>query len=383
MSNSPMKPKRKIKSLDGFRGIAAILVVLTHSPFTNAEAMSTFVTNSGLFVEFFFILSGFVMAYSYVQKIDNQLGFRSFIKSRYARLYPLHLFTLVLWIPYIYTKWVFYSRGIGLTDPLIKNNVKTFFSNLFLIHSLGVDKNFSWNGPSWSVSSEFYTYIVFFLAVWLTRKAAFRKQILALLTLVFFYLLYTLNPGRYLRAYDLGVLRCCAGFFLGVVLFYINRKAKSLNIPALPATFLEAGFVAAIYFAVINYTNTGLSYGVLVAVFSSVILFYSLQNNGYISRLLEKEAFQFMGKISYSVYLMHTLIMAGASNICVYLLKIPYVSEELKVIDLSWYSLLVNAILIAIITGISHLTYKHIEMNFHKKILKLNIREILKRKKAA
>ncbi|WP_417547980.1 acyltransferase family protein, partial [Marinobacter segnicrescens] len=124
--------------LESLRGLAAIMVVLYHSPFRFGETSAPIITNSYLFVDFFFVLSGFVMAYAYGDKIRGGMGFGEYVTLRLGRLYPLHLFTLMLWVPYILIKQYLYETGFGGTSQLDENNPTTFITNLFLIHGLGV-----------------------------------------------------------------------------------------------------------------------------------------------------------------------------------------------------------------------------------------------------
>src|SRR5690554_2832582 len=149
--------------LESLRGLAAIMVVLYHSPFRFSEASVAIVANSYLFVDLFFVLSGFVMAYAYGEKIRGGMGFGEYVALRLGRLYPIHLFTLLLWLLYMLIKQYLYETGFGGTSQLDENNLYTFLTNLFLIHGLGVNDSLSWNQPSWSISTEFFAYIVFFI----------------------------------------------------------------------------------------------------------------------------------------------------------------------------------------------------------------------------
>src|ERR1039458_3367376 len=73
--------------LDAMRGIAAILVVLYHIPSIFKHTLDF--PNSILAVDFFFCLSGFVIAFSYEQRLRDHLNFRDFMVVRLTRLYPL------------------------------------------------------------------------------------------------------------------------------------------------------------------------------------------------------------------------------------------------------------------------------------------------------
>lgn len=141
----------KFLSLDAFRGLAAIMVVLFHSRFYSSPEPLPFVANSYLFVDFFFILSGFIMAHAYQHRLGDSVGWKRFVVLRLGRLYPLHLFMLFRWLPYILFKWFVYQQEAVGTDPFIVNNFSTFLAHLFLVQSLGVfeqAQQFSWNFPA-------------------------------------------------------------------------------------------------------------------------------------------------------------------------------------------------------------------------------------------
>jgi peptidoglycan/LPS O-acetylase OafA/YrhL len=85
----------KIASLDGLRGVAAILVVLFHENYWFSQ--TGLVPKAYLAVDFFFCLSGFIIAYSYSEHlISGQLSFLKFSAIRLVRLYPLYLLGTVL-----------------------------------------------------------------------------------------------------------------------------------------------------------------------------------------------------------------------------------------------------------------------------------------------
>ncbi|WP_409425544.1 acyltransferase family protein [Pseudoalteromonas sp. RW-H-Ap-1] len=122
---------------------------------------TTFIFNSDIFVDFFFILSGFVIAHAYKSKIDS-LNFQAYMQNRFARIYPLHLALLLAWLVFLSLKHLLYTQlNLGNTDPLINNDFTSFFLNLFLLNAHNLDDQLTWNAPSWSIGAEFYTYLLF------------------------------------------------------------------------------------------------------------------------------------------------------------------------------------------------------------------------------
>ena len=158
--------------LDALRGLAACLVVLHHSPFCYGEQPVSLVANSYLFVDFFFLLSGFVMCHAYGQRILSGMSMRDYVVLRLGRLYPLHLFMLLATVAYTGLKAALFAYGFGNEQDFSHNHGFSFITNVLLVHSLGLHEELTWNTPSWSISVEFYTYLVFYvLTISLTGKA--------------------------------------------------------------------------------------------------------------------------------------------------------------------------------------------------------------------
>ena len=82
----------KIKYLESLRGLASFFIVILHAGIFAPILKIDFIINGYLFVDFFFILSGFVIAYNYLNKLKDRNQFLFFIKRRFLRLYPLHFF---------------------------------------------------------------------------------------------------------------------------------------------------------------------------------------------------------------------------------------------------------------------------------------------------
>ncbi|RUT82360.1 acyltransferase, partial [Mesorhizobium sp. M7A.T.Ca.US.000.02.1.1] len=80
--------------LDSWRGICALLVALFHFPTASTISQSAFIGSSYLFVDFFFVLSGFVIASSYGDRLNQPEQVARFALVRFGRIYPLHLLML-------------------------------------------------------------------------------------------------------------------------------------------------------------------------------------------------------------------------------------------------------------------------------------------------
>ena len=110
-----------------------------------------------LAVDFFFILSGFILAHVYGREFSSgRASWKDFLIARFARIYPAHLTIMILFLVYIS---VFGS--IGFNYNLDRYRVDTFIEHILLIDAWGVSNTLSWNYPSWSISAEFFAYFLF------------------------------------------------------------------------------------------------------------------------------------------------------------------------------------------------------------------------------
>ncbi len=165
----------KFETLDTLRGLAALVIAVFH--FSSEWA-------GYLAVDFFLVLSGFVLSHSYLYK-EATISPVKFISHRISRLYPLHLFTLVAFI------LIYYFVNDAL--PSYKDGtIFTFIQNLTLTQNIGFNPSkITFNSPSWSISVEFWVNILFVLFV--TRKT--RSSTLFFIALIGLLVIYG-NTGH-------------------------------------------------------------------------------------------------------------------------------------------------------------------------------------------
>ena len=155
--------------LDSFRGLAAIFVVMYHSHYLGTATQWSFFRGSGLFVEFFFVLSGFVLTHGYAFK--KSLNFRTFFISRTFRIFPLHITMLFLFLFLELGKLVAYHYGISLNNPPFTGSMSPteFLPNMLLLQSwLPMTTTLSWNPTSWSIR---VLYVYDFLRITTSKTA--------------------------------------------------------------------------------------------------------------------------------------------------------------------------------------------------------------------
>lgn len=313
----------KYMTLESLRGVAALFVTLFHFNFVAGESKLPIIAEGDIFVDFFFILSGFVITHAYQNKIQNKLSFHDFFILRVARIYPLHLFMLLIWLLYILSKYFAHTiYGLG-SDPTEHSNLYTFTLNIFLIHSIGLLDSLSWNAPSWSISVELFAYLIFFVVVSLFRKAT-GKILFTAIAIISYILLICFAGETLLRTFDYGLLRCLGSFFVGAALRSWTHNI-SYNSLTKGNGVLEIASLMIMFFCV-SQIKGSISFEFLSFMsFGLVIFIFSIQERGIVSRLLSSRFLTFLGEISYSIYMVHAIIAFAALDTAIYILKMPVI----------------------------------------------------------
>jgi peptidoglycan/LPS O-acetylase OafA/YrhL len=371
--------KPKLQTLESLRGIAAICVVYFHSEFTLDREISLFRVNSEIWVDFFFILSGFVMGYAYFNKIDKQhISFKKFITLRFGRLVPLNTFILICWVPYVLLKYYAYSHNYISVNPSHNYNAFNFFSNLFLIQSFNLHNDATWNGPSWSISTEFYTYIFLFAVTSLLRNKIIKFSLLfSIIVIASFSFLFFYSEEGFFSTFKFGIFRCIGGFFLGLLVYFLFIKFKENNPPLLSNLTLinisETVLLLLIVFFISNIREGNIFIFTLLFIFSVTILVLAIQHKGLISKILLTKPLLFLGKISYSIYLTHALVLLVFTKISTHYLHLANIyNQELERNFIFFkYANMLNLLILIIIIFVSKFTYKYIELPYRDRFIKL------------
>jgi peptidoglycan/LPS O-acetylase OafA/YrhL len=320
---APKNTANHFEALDGWRGLCACLVVLFHFHGYSPIYHWGLIRNSYLFVDFFFVLSGFVIAWNYGARLGSWRDVRQFLVLRVGRLYPLHIFMLLVFLAWETAKLFLGHAGAngspvftGETDP------GTVLSNVFLVQSLHLNDTLSWNAPSWSISTELWAYVVF-AAVSVTF--GLRNWMIALLAVAApVFLLQVTRTGMDIT-YDWGLVRCLFGFALGVACarIYRARQERLSGANRVAATLLESGALVAVvwYVAVAGKSNWSL---LAPFVFAAAVLVFA-NERGAFSRLLQLRFFKWLGTLSYSIYLTHYF----------FVVNLPIVARRVLHLDLT------------------------------------------------
>lgn len=313
-----------IQSLEGLRGVAALIVALYHLKI-GTEYVSV-LKNGYLFVDLFFVLSGFVICAAYFTRMNTLQDFKPFVIRRFGRLFPLLVFSTVLFVLLanliVLAKKVAVAYGYGgfLNNPDALNYLvpsgTEILSTFTLTHSLGVFDDLILNTPGWSISTEFYTYLLF-AAVCLLFPERKRLPVFGVLAAVGMAITVwsSVNVHACLEkggcmgvTYDYGFLRCVYSFFLGALLYHVSRAV------ALPHGALQAAglVVLGLCFSLLA-SFPGVAF---IFPFAFALLILSLaKDQGALANFLKMRPFQILGQRSYSIYMLHMPLVLIFENI--------------------------------------------------------------------
>lgn len=287
--------------LDALRGLCALIVAVFHFGIDGTIANLPIVRNGWIFVDFFFVLSGFVIANAYGAKIaSGATPVGRFMALRMGRIYPLHFAVLAA---YFAREVIKITTGLGERPPFADGySLSQLVSSLLLLHSFGVDdETLRWNVPSWSIAAEMWTYLLF-AAVYATfgRRGFIVFGLAGLVALI---VLATVAPAGLSSTYDFGFVRCVFGFALGVGVHWLY--ARGVRIGGNLAEWLT--LLTVIVF--ISWLPEGNGNMIGPLLFAVAVLVFAT-GGGLASRLLELRPMILLGTISYSIYMVHVFVQS-------------------------------------------------------------------------
>lgn len=370
--------KQRFEVLDSFRGLCAIFVAVFHMTFVASFTELTFFRSSSVFVEFFFVLSGFVMSYGYMTK--KNLSFKNFFIKRTFRIYPLHIFMFSIFIALELVLFYLYQNGLNIKgEPFSgKNGLSEIIPNLFLLQSWTTYTNkLSFNGPSWSISVEYYMYLIFFITLMYMSAS---KKYLPSIFIILISLVCYLSEQTVLTKSALIGLQC---FFMGNITYLLYSKASSLRLKGYFFSVLEFISLLLVFcFVSFNLIDPKIKM-LLSSVLFSVVVFVFAFEGGCLSKIFKHKFLVFLGLISYSIYLTHYFIVSMFKSLMVVLGKLLGIELTMqlngsKYIDLGspFLNDITAVFLLMVIIGVAKLTYDNIEIRGQKlgqKLLNKNL----------
>jgi peptidoglycan/LPS O-acetylase OafA/YrhL len=359
-----MRQHSMISSFEGARGVAAMLVALYHFnlflPF--GLAFPAFISYGYLFVDLFFVLSGYVICSTYENRLETGNDFVTFTIRRFGRLYPLLIFSTAAFVlipdAFILAKHVlvaFGRQGMFQNPDALTYYLPTgaeALATLTMTHGLGMFDKAILNYASWSISTEFYTYLVFAgLCILLrgrARLAVFMAVSMAGILVTCWASLFVHHCVAQFACLDVtadyGLARCIGSYFLGCLTFYASRHIRLRETLWQTCALVGAGSL----FALVGREPIL----ALTFPFAFAFLILSLSSDrGFVAHALKSKAAQMLGQRSYSLYLMHPALLQLFGH------SVGHISGVAK-------GLAVMVLYIVTLIVISGLTYQFIERPF-------------------
>lgn len=365
MSNSTTASRASLSSeyysaLDGFRGLLAIFVAIYHTIWISHPQEWRFFGNGPVIIDLFFAFSGFLMWRLYADRLETAVHAKAFIKRRFARLYPLHVFMLFVFVAYALARLLAHKFGFSEHNPGevlpfqsgSSEGILAVFQHLTMTNAMGFSDNLTFNPPSWTVGAEFYTYFIFAaMMMWFRPKKLIDFSIIALCIALIYGILSGVKPSMNIT-YDYGFLRCIAGFYTGILAAVSFPALRSYinGLSRLTATVLEWLTLTMCILFVVYCSGKG-QFFVAPFIFAFVIVFAS--GKGAISDFMSERIFQYLAKISYSVYLVHVIIAFAFAIV---------MERMLGGLPTSWDADLWLYIYLIVVLAVSHCTYHLIEV---------------------
>lgn len=296
-------------NLEAMRGVCAVLVALFHVGWVSNIHNVPIVKNGWLFVDYFFILSGFVIAHNYASQIQIRQDVRAFAIKRVMRLWPLHVVTFV--IAAALTEAGHFVKG---TTSGIELTPRALLEVLTLVHGLGASQP-SYNAPSWSISAEFWTYMAF-AAISLSFEST-RARILVMLCIgasAFCGLLLLNHPNGLFTAFQYGFLRCLAGFALGMAGWFAWSQTSWCPSPKMAGSVLVM-LACVVWFGLDWVDQMGQSNCFVLPVFVAIVFMSALDQGSCINSFLNSPLPRLLGRISYSIYMLHVSVLVVMSYV--------------------------------------------------------------------
>jgi peptidoglycan/LPS O-acetylase OafA/YrhL len=284
---------RNIESLTALRGLAALTVLTYHCGarlFGGVEHVPLPLSHGYLAVDLFFLLSGFVLMHVHEREFGDGVAWaniKSFLRARFARTYPIHAVVLLVMLP-LY-------------------GMRPEFSGVALAHSLLLTQapwldQISWNVPAWSISAEWHAYLLFPFLVMPWRRRSRAATIVILLLCLATLSLAVIASGNCADIYysPVVLLRCLPEFIAGMGLYRAYREgwlARWMTGDRAAA----AAAMAVIGLAWFAGTDIALIVGL------ACLLLACAHNRGVAASMLTTRLPMFLGRISYSLYMVQTI----------------------------------------------------------------------------
>ncbi len=311
----------EIKALTGLRIVAAVWVVLFHfrpllweaSPRLEDD-LAPLLDSGAQGVDLFFILSGFVLTWNYLDRMGPSWSTRAtvhFLWLRLSRVWPVYLVTM-----HLAALWIIVTLHVGnVPSPDAEKLTAISYLRQLLMIQLWFEPFFdgtSWDGPAWSISAEWLAYLLFGVLIMMIFRIARVSRTRTLLMLAVFAALpptlLLLGSGvlytpwswlpRIVAQFTAGALACAA-------VRRLRPSEGGRRVAGYLSLLLVAALVGGLYYyqahPVSGMVDSG---GVMAVLFLPLVVALSV-GTGTLPALLSTRPFIYGGQISFSLYMIH------------------------------------------------------------------------------
>ena len=291
----------QLDALTGLRGLAAWFVVIYHfrealAPFVPAPVLAV-AAHGALAVDLFFVMSGFIIALNYRREFraEGMHAYGRFLLLRLARIYPLHLFVLSLFVLYVGAAGFVHDR-----DEF--HRLDYLAASALLVQAWSPWVGLGWNVPAWSISTEMFAYLIFPAMAWAVERTRGRGDAGLWLAgaLGTMMLVGPVFGGLSTEISQFGLLRCVLEFFAGVMVQRLWELGSRTPGSGLAALLLGALLIGSY---VLGTPDTL----VLPCAFCCLVYGFGVPGT-WPTRLLSRPLPVLLGTLSYATYLSHYLV---------------------------------------------------------------------------
>ncbi|MCO8050049.1 acyltransferase [Proteus penneri] len=290
--------KSHILPLTSIRFFAAIFVLFSHLDFfKNTPFYFIYVKEGFIGVTLFFILSGFVLSYSYQEKLlRGEKNKFAFYTARIARIYPLHILTLLFTLLFLYQN----------------ESIKEILSNIFLLQALipKASYYFSLNAPSWSISVELFFYLCFPFLITKSSKTLIKITVIILILKILLSEINISEKATHAYIYISPILRL-PDFIIGILIFRLRFNKLNVNISTYQVVIVQTLsiclFLLFIYYS--HMVNIKYRFDIYYIIPMSILIISLSYSNGIITKILSNKTLVLLGESSFSLYMIHQLII--------------------------------------------------------------------------
>ncbi len=287
------------------------MVTFHHIPWKWSGQHLKIVNQSWLFVDFFFVLSGFVIASAYVSRICTRQDAAAFGVRRFFRLYPLHAVTTLGMLALVGARYAITPDATIVQQGIDAEWWRLIVANVFLVQSWGFESRAILNIPSWSISVEAAAYIVFAIVCLSVTTPGRRVGILAVISLLSLMALVIVRWDVGLGG-DVGfrIPRCLFSFGLGTVVWNFS-KAKAGAAALIGSTAVQVALLSVAIASVAMTRAEDLTTLLAPPIFAAAIYALAVGHGTVLSRTLAMPPLLWLGTVSYSIYLTHALVFTA------------------------------------------------------------------------